>query len=43
MAQYIVVHTPIDAKVYAGDAFSSFPKECVAKSLCPEFANMLAF
>jgi hypothetical protein len=32
MARYIVVHTPIDTKVHAGDTFSSFAKDCVAKS-----------
>ena len=30
MAQYIVVHTPLDAKIYAGDAFANFAKEIVS-------------
>ena len=30
MAQYVVVHTPVDAKIYAGDTFAKFAQECVA-------------
>ena len=29
MAKYVVVHSPLDAKVYAGDTFSRFAKECI--------------
>jgi hypothetical protein len=29
MAKYVVVHTPLDAKVYAGDTFGKFAKECM--------------
>ncbi len=28
MAKYVVVHTPVDAKIYAGDTFPNFAKEC---------------
>ena len=29
MAQYVVVHTPVDAKIYAGDTFANFAKESI--------------
>jgi len=29
VAKYVVVHTPVDAKIYAGDTFAKFAKECV--------------
>ena len=29
MAKYFVVHTPVDAKIYAGDTFTNFAAECI--------------
>ena len=29
MAKYVVVHTPVDAKLFAGDTFANFAKECM--------------
>ena len=29
MARYVVVHTPLDAKVYAGETFGKFAAECI--------------
>jgi len=29
MAKYVVVHSPVDAKTYAGDTFANFAKECI--------------
>ena len=29
MAKYVVVHTPVDAKLYAGDTFPNFAAECM--------------
>ena len=33
MAKYIVIHSPLDAKVYAGDTFSLFAKERIGDRL----------
>ena len=29
MAKYVVVHSPLDAKLYAGDTFGKFAAECI--------------
>jgi hypothetical protein len=29
MAKYVVVHSPMDAKINAGDTFAKFAKECI--------------